>query len=401
MNRIASISESGTSSIRNKASELKRLGIPIINFAAGELSFDTTPEIKQAAIAAINTSLNQYTDTLGIKELRELLVKKVNKETCSTYSYDEIAVTAGAKQALFNSIMILFDVGDEVIIPSPCWGTFVAQVSLSGATPILFDTSEDDFQINIKSFEKKISAKTKGIILNSPNNPTGVIYDANVLIGIARLALKYNLWLIIDECYADLVWKPNIHYNIVKLFPEAKEKIILINSFSKSYSITGWRIGYLSAPKAVIQAMKKFQGHTTSNPNCIAQYAMIAELKLDNHQFSSNIQNILSRRLEKIMDILNTCQYISYVKPKGAFYIFINFRKVLGMRYKNTVISNINDVALILLDKFQIAVTPGDAFYNTECVRISYSIEEQEIILGLKKMKQFLEELMPQVELVV
>ena len=237
--RAQMLGGSQTSGMRNRARKLRAEGIDIINFAAGELDQDTSFNIKQAARQAIDADRTQYTDTLGVRELRELIAQRVSEKTGASYDVEEVGFTAGAKQALFNAAMVVFQPGDEVIIPAPYWVTFPEQVRMAGATPVFLPTVENDFQIDIEALSKQINARTRGIILNTPNNPTGVVYGSNVLEGIARLVLQYNLTCIFDECYDALVYAPALHHNIVKLVPEMKEKTILVGSLSKTYCMAG------------------------------------------------------------------------------------------------------------------------------------------------------------------
>lgn len=391
--KFSIINESNTSKMRNKANELKRQGIPVINFAAGELDFDTSSEIKESAKQAIDKGYNKYTETLGINKLRELVAQKVSSETGLSYSYKNIGITAGAKQALYNTVMAVFDNDDEVIIPTPCWETFPTQVKLSGAKPIFLDTKQSQYQIDIDKLKNLITNKTKGIILNTPNNPTGVIYNQDILYEIAQLAYDNNLWIIFDECYSELTYSPNEHINILKIFDKIRDKTILINSFSKSCSITGWRLGYFAANEIVVDGVKNFQGHTTSNPNSISQYALISYLENNNHQFRKQVQQTLLRRRNIALEIIDTFKYVTYISPQGAFYLFLDFSEIFGATYDKFKINNISDLAEVFLDQLHIAVTPGTAFLDPSCVRISIAISEDEIKLGLSKIKVFLDKL--------
>lgn len=391
--RTTLITESNTSKMRNKANELKAKGIPVVNFAAGELDLDTSVEIKISAEAAIRDKQNKYTDTLGIKPLREWISQKVSKDTGISYDIDEVGVTGGAKQALFNAALSIFDAEDEVIIPAPYWGTFEAQIILSGAKPVIFDTTSNGYQIDIEKLKKLITKKTKGIILNTPNNPTGVIYKLEILLEIAQLALKNKFWVIFDECYEALVYVPYKHQNIVSMCPELKERTIIINSFSKTYAITGWRIGYVAAPKRVIKAIKDIQGHTTSNPSSIAQYAILAVFEKNHQEYVKNINNVLSERLNKAQEILDTIPSISYVKPQGAFYIYPNIKKIIGKKYRDTIIESAADLAEILLSDAHAAVVPGNSFFDPTGFRLSYAISKKDVVEGITNMKKIFSEI--------
>ena len=296
--RALALTGSQTSGMRNRARKLKAEGVQVINFAAGELDQDTSPLIKDAARKAIDGGKTQYTDTLGIKELRERLAAKVTQKTGVTYAVEEVGFTAGAKQALFNAVFVAFQPGDEVIIPAPYWVTFPEQVRLAGATPVFLETVDNDFQIDVEALEKLITPRTRGILLNTPHNPTGVVYSASVLEGIARLALKHDLTCIFDECYDELVYAPAVHHNIVKLVPEMKARTILVGSFSKTYCMAGWRAGFVAGPKAVIKAIANLQSHTASNACNLVQYAALAALDPANEAFVVKIREQLTHQRE-------------------------------------------------------------------------------------------------------
>jgi aspartate aminotransferase len=247
-NRTTGITPPGASAMRELANDLKRSGVDVINFAAGELDGDASDLMKTAAKLAIDEGCNKYTPTLGTKRLRERVAELVSTRCGVPYGADEIGVTAGAKQALYNSAMILFNPGDEVIIPQPYWVTFPAQVQLAGASPVFVDTARTGYQLASEDLERAITPATKAIIINSPNNPTGVIYEPGALRRISHLALERKIWIIFDECYSELVRAGATHRNVVQLVEETKRQTILINSFSKSHAVTGWRIGYACGP---------------------------------------------------------------------------------------------------------------------------------------------------------
>lgn len=390
--KILNIKESSTAEMRNKARKLKENGLSVINFAAGELDFTPGEHIKNAAIQAIKGQFNRYTDTLGIESLREKIAEKISFETSVNYSSQEIAVTSGAKQALFNSLFCLLNNDDEVIIPIPFWVTFSAQVELCGAKPVFINTSENEFQIDINKLEQLITLKTKAIILNTPNNPTGVIYHRDTLREIGRLAIKYDFYIIFDECYRDISYLPFVHSNIVSILPELKDRTIIINSFSKSAAITGWRIGYLAGPKSIISAIKVLQGHSTSNACNIAQYAGLGTFCAEQKNSLSNIMQHLKARKTRALDILTTIPDISFIEPQGAFYFFINVSKYFSKKYKSISINNVDNLALLLLEYAKVAFVSGAGFGNNNYIRMSFSVAIEDIEIGLFSFKQFLEE---------
>ncbi|HEV7514365.1 MAG TPA: aminotransferase class I/II-fold pyridoxal phosphate-dependent enzyme [Candidatus Acidoferrum sp.] len=246
--RTKRLTPPGTSRMRELANDLKRSGIDVINFAAGELDCGASALVKDAAKLAIDQGCSKYTPTLGIKQLREDIAHVVSQRCGVRFGGDEIAVTAGAKQAIYNAAMVLFGPGDEVIIPRPFWVTFPAQVEVAGATPVFVDTRKNGYQLSSEDVERAITPTTRALIINSPNNPTGVVYGHRALLETAQLALKHKFWIIFDECYSELVRNGVEHRNVVQLLEEVKPQTVIVNSFSKSHAITGWRIGYACAP---------------------------------------------------------------------------------------------------------------------------------------------------------
>jgi aspartate aminotransferase len=388
--RTSMITPSGTSAMRELANDLKRSGVDVINFAAGELDCDASDLMKTAAKLAIDKNCNKYTPTLGTKELRERIAAKVSTRCGVPYSADEIGVTAGAKQALYNAAMVLFNPGDEVIIPQPYWVTFPAQVQLAGANPIFVDTVRTGYQLAAEDLERAISSATKAVIINTPNNPTGVIYEPDTLRRISRVALERKIWIIFDECYSELVRSGAAHRNVVQLVEETKGQTILINSFSKSHAVTGWRIGYACGPKQVVNAMETFQGHTTSNACSIPQQAALAALQQDDGQFIRNVNAVLEQRLRIAMRIMGSMNEITCAPANGAFYLFLNVARKLGKTYRGQHISDVGKLCELMLREVKVAVVPGDAFGDPTGLRVSYAIETSQVEEGLQRMSLFL-----------
>jgi aspartate aminotransferase len=387
--RAKALQGSQTSGMRNRARKLRAAGVQVINFAAGELDQDTSPIIKDGARKAIDSGRTQYTDTLGIKELRERWAQKVSQKTGISYAMEEVGFTSGAKQALFNSVFVAFQPGDEVIIPAPYWVTFPEQVRLAGATPVFLPTAEHDFQIDIAALERLITPQTRGIILNTPHNPTGAVYSEDVLRGIARLAIQRNLTVIFDECYDELVYAPAKHLNIVNLVPEMKERTILIGSFSKTYCMAGWRAGFVAGPQPIIKAISNLQSHTASNPCNLVQYAALAAMEPANDAFVANVREQLHRQRETAMQLLNKIPTLSFVVPNGAFYLFPDVSTLLNKSYQGQRLENVDTLAEMLLEHAHIAVVPGSAFGSDRHVRISYAIPLADITTGLKSLDAF------------
>lgn len=387
--RTKLITPPSTSKMRVIANELKESGVHVINFAAGELDVDTSELIKNAAKEAINNKCNTYTPALGLKQLRESIAAHVSMKCNTTYTASEVGVTAGAKQALFNTAMVLLNEGDEVIIPQPYWVTFPTQVEIAGAKPVFIDTKKTGYRLQFEAVKNAITSATKAIILNTPNNPTGVVYDSNVIRKIAEIALEKNIWIIFDECYSELIRQPHTHVNIVEVFPPAKKRTILINSFSKSHALTGWRIGYVCGPSEVIKAMENLQGHTTSNPCSISQYAVNAALHNDHSEFQGNINQVLSERLHRALTIVDTMNNVSYAPPEGAFYLFLNIEQKLNKYYGKHFIADVGALCELILSEARVAVVPGDAFGDPSGIRISYAIGTDDVVEGMQRLAGF------------
>jgi len=391
--RTKKITPPGTSKMRELANALKRSGVDVINFAAGELDGDASDAMKTGAKRAIDEGHNKYTPTLGMKDLRERIAEMVSQRCGTEYGADEIAVTAGAKQALYNAAMVLFDPGDEVIIPQPYWVTFPAQVEVAGATPVFIDTAKTGYRLTTDDLERAITPATKAVILNSPNNPTGVIYDSEALLRIAQIALQRQFWIIFDECYSELVREGATHHNVVQLDPKTKPQTILVNSFSKSHAVTGWRIGYACGPRRVITAMENFQGHTTSNPCTISQHAAAAALRNEDGSFIKKVNAVLEERLSIAMRIVGSMNDIRCAPAEGAFYLFLNVEKKFGKSYRGKAIDNVGTLCELMLSEARVAVVPGDAFGDPSGLRVSYAIGTHQVEEGLLRMKQLLDEI--------
>jgi len=382
-----------TSRMRELANELKGAGVDVINFAAGELDGDASDLIKEAAKRAIDNGFNKYTPTVGMKPLRKAIAERVSRRCGTQYDGDEIAVTAGAKQALYNAAMALFNPGDEVIIPRPYWVTFPAQVEIAGARPVFVDTRGTGYRLTAEGLERAVTAATKAVIINSPNNPTGVVYDRDTLLRIAEIALERRFWIIFDECYCELVRHGVSHSNVVQLLNRVKAQTILVNSFSKSHAITGWRIGYACGPRHVISAMENLQGHTTSNPCSISQHAALAAVQNDDGSFMKKVNAVLEDRLRMAMLIVDSMKEIGCAPAEGAFYLFLNVEKKIGKSYKGRRIDSVETLTELMLSEAKVAVVPGAAFGDPSGLRVSYAIGTQQVEEGLHRMKRLFDEI--------
>lgn len=391
--RTHKISPPGTSKMRTIANELKAKGLHVINFAAGELDVDTFGLVKEGAIKAIEGGRNVYTPTLGLPKLREQLSELISQHTGVAYVNTEVGLTAGAKQALYNASLVLLDPGDEVIIPDPYWVTFPTQIELAQGRAVFVNTRPHGYQLMATSVEQALSPRTKAIIINTPNNPTGVVYTHQELKKIAAMALERDLWVIFDECYASLVRSGFKHEHILSIEPRLKRLAVLINSFSKSHALTGWRIGYVAAPTEVITAMGNLQGHTTSNPSSIAQYAVSYAIEHDDGAFINNVNMLLDKRLAKALTIVSDMPNVRVSPPQGAFYLFLDVSAHFGKYLDDAVIADVDQFCELALHKAQIALVAGTVFGDPSSVRISYAISEEDVSEGLQRLCNFLKQL--------
>lgn len=391
--RALGLTAPGTSSMRSKANALKEQGIEVINFAAGELSFDACQFMQAGAIDAVKHAKNRYTPPIGLPALRERIAQVVSQRCGVAYSAAEVAVTAGAKQALYNAAMVLLNPGDEVVLVRPYWETLPTQIQLAGAIPVFVDTQDDSYRLTCEAVEKALTARTAMIVINTPNNPTGTVYEREQLLGIAQLAFDRQLWVVFDECYRKLVRQPFEHHNIVSLFPALKNQTVLVDSFSKSQAVTGWRVGYACAPAKVIAAMHNLQGHTTSNPSSLSQYGALNALNVDASDFNREVNTFLDKQLVAACTCLGYVDGITCAPPEGAFYLFIDVSRKLGHQYLGTPIRDVDHLAELLLSEAHIAVVPGSACGDPNSIRISYAVAREELIEGLTRFEQFMNEL--------
>ncbi|MCU0787621.1 MAG: pyridoxal phosphate-dependent aminotransferase [Verrucomicrobia bacterium] len=380
---------SQTSGMRNRARKLRAEGVQVVNFAAGELDQDTSASIKTAAHQAIDSSRTQYTETLGIGELRERLAQRYTQKTGAAYHADEVGFTAGAKQALFSAAFVSFQPGDEVIIPAPYWVTFPEQIRLAGATPVFLPTAHRQFQLDPDELARLITPRTRGLLLNTPHNPTGAVYAANVLENVAELVLEHQLTCLFDECYDELVYAPATHCNIVKQVPAMKARTILVGSLSKTYCLAGWRAGFFAAPQPVVKAVANLQSHNASNPCNLVQYAALDALGSVNDTFVDGIRQQLHAQRAVAWEWVQRIPQVTCVVPQGAFYLFPDVSGLLGKSFKDQRVGNVDRLAELLLEHAHIAVVPGSAFGSDRHVRISYAIPTEQIVAGFTQLERF------------
>jgi aspartate aminotransferase len=378
--RVAHLTPSLTLAIDSKAKAMKAEGIDVCGFGAGEPDFDTPDHIKAAAQAALETGFTKYTPSSGIPELRQAISTKFSTDNGLEYKPSQIIVSNGAKQSCLNAILAVCQPGDEVIIPAPYWLSYPEMVRLAGAEPVIVPTSMDnDWKLTAEQFENAMTPKTKMIIINTPGNPTGSIYTRDELRAIAEVAAEEDIVILSDEIYEKIVYDGAEHVSIASLTPEAYDLTITVNGFSKAYSMTGWRLGYLGAPEPLAKAIDSMQSHSTSNPCSFAQKGGLVALKGD-QQFVTDMVEEFNIRREYMYNRLSSISGISAVKPKGAFYVLANIKK-LGLTSTN--------FADRLLSKANVAVVPGIAFGDDSTVRLSYATSMDVIKNGLDRLEDF------------
>lgn len=384
--RTSLFSSSGTAAARLAAAESSASGKAPIDMTAGEIVADLIEPIREGAIKAIASNAARYTDTIGMPRLRETIAKKVSRETGQAWSEREIAVTAGAKQALFNTAMCLFDPGDQVIIPTPCWGTFPAQARLAGATPVFIETRWNGFIPRTEDIERVMTPLTRAIVINTPNNPTGAVYDAKTLHEIASLAIERQVWVVFDECYGVFAHDGSQHHQIVSLAPQLRERLIIVNAFSKSLAMTGWRVGYMAAPERVIAAVRALQSHTTSNPNVIAQHAVLHYLEGNDGSHEEALRIRVRAARDIGLEVLSALRDIPLAAASGGFYFYLDLT-ALGSHPMSKDATPIADlVARSLLSHAGVATVSGSAFGDPNGLRVSYGIDAPSVREGCRRL---------------
>jgi len=381
---------SATLAITAKAKDLKSKGIDIIGFGAGEPDFDTPENIKSSAKISIDEGFTKYTAASGIIELKEAIRERIHSDYGIDYQNNEILVGSGAKHVLYNLFNVLVDNGDEVLIPSPYWVSYPEQVKICGGIPVILETSQETgFKITKEQIQSKCSNKTKILVLNFPSNPTGSTYNREELMQIAKVAQEKDLIVISDEIYDKIVYSGIKHVSFPELSNDAKERTILVNGVSKTYSMTGWRIGYAAGNPKVISAMSNLSGQSTSNPTSISQKAAIEAFSGTQEKVKEMLAEFETRK-NYISSYLNEIKDIKCFVPDGAFYVFPNISAYFGKKYNNKVITNSLEFTDFLLDVAKVAVVPGVEFGSDSHIRISYATSMSDIKQGLERIKESL-----------
>lgn len=391
--RTARIAPSVTLGIDARVKEMKALGLDVIGFGVGEPDLGTPEYIRAAAHQAIDNGMTRYTPVAGTVQLREEICRKLARDNGLWYTPDQIVATTGAKQALYNSLAAIIDPGDEVIIPSPCWVSYPEMVRMVDGEPIMVPGDEQNgFLVDAETMRPYITEKTKAIMLNSPNNPNGCVWPREMLVDIAELAKEFDLFIISDEIYEKLIYDGDEHVSIASVSADAQERTIVVNGVSKTYAMTGWRIGYAAAPRAVAKAMAAFQGHSTSNANSIAQHAAAVALT-NGEKFIELMRREYSERRKLMHQMLNDIPGLSCELPKGAFYMMLNLKGVIGRKYLGREIKTAMDFADALLESQRVAIVPGNAFGAEHHARLSYAVTRDSITRGISRIAAFVAEL--------
>jgi aspartate aminotransferase len=386
-NRINRIQTSPTALVISAAEQLKAKGVDIADFGPGEPDFPTPDHIKKAAIKAIEENRTKYTPTGGIMPLREAIAAWHKRELGSEYSAKECVVTVGGKHSIFNTICVLIQAGDEVILPAPYWVSFPDIIKYAGGTPVIVQTRpEDGFSAKSSEIEKAITPRTKMVIVNSPSNPTGGVVDRDEFERILAVCKKHNIWLMGDECYSHFVYEPHKPFSIASA-KNSKENVIIIGSVSKTFAMTGWRVGYTLAPEPLIQAITKVQSQSTSNPTSIAQYAALEAMQGGMDTVPPMLAEYAKRR-KRIVEGLRAISGVTCEWPGGAFYAFPNISAHLGDG-KNAHAKTCTELAKLLLDKAHVALVPGEAFGAPGFLRLSYATSIARIEEGLRRLEKF------------
>ena len=389
-NKARAISSSPTLAIDAKFKQMKANGEDVVGFGCGEPDFDTPRYIKDAAIAAINVGKTKYTPAAGTLELRKAVADKFKRENGLDYAPTDIVISNGAKHSLMNALTAILNPGDEVILPAPFWVSYPELVKLADGVPVIINTKEEnEFKAKAEDFKRALTEKTKAIILNSPSNPTGMVYTRDELKEIADFAVENNLYVVSDEIYEHLIYEGE-HISIASFNDKIKELTIVVNGVSKTYAMTGWRIGYAAANPEIAKIMSNVQSHASSNPNSIAQAATVAALSGGDEEIDRMKRHFKNRR-DYMVEAINSIDGVSCRMPHGAFYIMMNIGELVGKTYYGKIINNSDDFAELFLEKARVAVVPGTGFGAPEYVRWSYATSMDNIVEGIQRLKNFLE----------
>lgn len=388
--KFLSIESSPTLAIDSKFKQMKADGLDVVGFGAGEPDFDTPEHIKQAAIEAIKKGATKYTPASGTMELKKAVCNKFERDNGLDYSPTQIVVSNGAKQALINALGAILNPGDEVVIPAPYWVSYTEMVKYNDGIPVILNTHEEnDFKFTAEELDSVITPKTRALILNSPSNPTGMIYTKDELEKIKDVVLKHGIYVVSDEIYEHLIYDGQKHTSIASLGDDIKDLTIVINGVSKTYAMTGWRIGFTASNEKIAKLMGNIQSHTTSNPNSIAQAAAVAALNGPTGELEK-MKKAFDERRCYMVERINSIDGVSCIKPHGAFYVMMNISHFIGKKIAGREIKSANDFAEAFLEKCLVAVVPCNGFAAPDYIRWSYATSMENIKEGLDRLEKFL-----------
>lgn len=391
--KASQVKPSSTLAITAKAKALKAQGVDVVGFGAGEPDFNTPDNINEQAIDAIRSGFTKYTPASGIEELKKAISDKFRDFNHLDYGTDQIVISNGGKHSLTNIFTAIINEGDEVVIPAPYWLSYPEIVKLAGGVPVIVETTqEDEFKITAEKLAAACNEKTKAFILNTPNNPTGMIYSKEELEALAKVIVEKDIYVVADEMYEYLIYGEDEHVSIGSLGQDIYERTITCSGLSKSYAMTGWRIGYTGASKEITKLMSSVQSHQTSNPNSIAQKAALEALTGPQDKVNDMIKEF-SERKDYIYDRIKNLPYVKAIEPKGAFYTFINVSDLFEKEYKGEKIGDVSNLAGVLLEDYSVAVIPCTDFGFPGYIRLSYAISKEQIAKGIDRIESFLKEL--------
>lgn len=389
-NKFKSISPSPTLAIDAKFKQMKAEGMNVVGFGAGEPDFDTPSHIKQAAIDAIMSGKTKYTPASGTIQLKQAICEKFKNDNGLDYAPENIVVSNGAKHSLINAFGAILNPGDEVIIPAPYWVSYPEMVKYNDGVPVILYTEEkNEFKFSPEELEAAITPKTKALVLNTPCNPTGMVYEEDELRAIADIAVKHGIYVISDEIYEHLIYNGKVHKSIASFNDQIKDQTIIINGVSKTYAMTGWRIGFTASNAKIAKLMSNVQSHSTSNPNSIAQEATIAALTGPKDELEMMIKEFDSRR-QYMVERINNVEGVSCKAPNGAFYVMMNIEKLIGKTVKGKLIQSADDFSEIFLSEELVAVVSGVGFEAPNFVRWSYATSKENIKEGIDRLERLL-----------
>ncbi|MBK0123598.1 aminotransferase class I/II-fold pyridoxal phosphate-dependent enzyme [Pantoea sp. S61] len=389
--RLQHLKTSGTTSARLAAEKAVASGKHLIDLTSGEVWCDTHPLIKTGAIKAIESNINKYTHPLGILQLRQTLAKVLSDDDNVPWSAEEIAVTSGAMQALFNTMMVLLNKGDEVILSLPYWSTYPAQISLAGGIPVFIDTRDTHYKLTIEDIKRSLTSKTKIILVNTPSNPTGVLLDSLFLKQLAQIAEDNDIWIIFDQVYKDFIYDKSSEIHFLNLAPKIRNRTVLINSLSKNLALTGWRLGFLAAPKSFVDQISIFQGNTTNNVNVITQYAALEYLQ----SLGSTVNNVTFSQLLHSRDVAANelkmlhNKLISFNLPSGGLFIYFNFKMIFMNNALRDKLISIDNLVELLITDIGVACVSGNAFGDEYGLRVSIGAPTVNVKLGISRLVSF------------